>query len=115
VPQRITSTTDNRREPLAAKAGLGIRQDRVVGQFDPVGQVPGVPLRDWLIEFDPNLLRVGGINLYWDGRAGLYAGHMDMIYVPLNCDVVGLVARDYHPKSNPDRELMLAAAYLFHR
>lgn len=65
-------------------------------------------------------LRVGGINLYRDSRADLDAGHMDKVDVPLNVDVIGLAASDFHPEAKPDREptvlmLVAAATYLLHR
>jgi hypothetical protein len=43
-----------------------------------------VPLRDWLVEVDPNNLRVGCVNLYRDNRAGLHAGQTDDVNLPIN-------------------------------
>jgi hypothetical protein len=61
------------------------------------------------------VVEIGQINVYWESAAGLHAGHGDMICIPLNCHVVGLVARDFHPAFNPERELMRVSAHLFHR
>lgn len=78
--------------------GFGQRQAHLPSECEET-----VSLRDWLTEFDPGILRVGGINLYRDNCAGLHAGHMDDVYEPINCYVVGLVARNFHPESNPKR------------
>jgi hypothetical protein len=85
----------------------------VVGQFDPVRRSAldrAVPLRDRLAEIDRNLLRAGFVNPYRESRARLHAGHMDVLNLPVNCQVVGLAARDFHPQSDPEEDGVLAAA-----
>jgi hypothetical protein len=72
--------------------------------------------RDRLVEIDPDTLRVGGVDLYWDGGTALQGGCHHGINGLLKCHVVGLAARDLHPQSDPPHGLLVAdLANLFHR
>jgi hypothetical protein len=49
-------------------------------------------LRDWLVEIDPNRLRVGFIDLDRERCARLHAGQMDELDAPLNGHIVRFAA-----------------------
>ena len=62
-------------------------------------------LAERLVEVDPDLLRVGRINLYRDSCTRLHSSHVDKVNPALNCHVVRLAARDLHPKPNLEGEI----------